>query len=53
MRGSGTELDSGGAALAVVTTGGCAAALKPLIEDYGHAVSAVTDIDVGALENDG
>ena len=48
----GTELDSGGAALVVATTAGWADELKPLIEDYGHAVSAVTEIDVEALESD-
>lgn len=48
----GTELDSGGAALVVVTTAQCASELSPLIEDYGHAVSATSEIDMGALEND-
>ena len=48
----GTTLDSGGAALVVVTTSGCADELEPLIEGYGRAVSALTEIDVGALESD-
>lgn len=48
----GTELDSGGAALVVVSTDQCASRLRSLIEDYGHAVCATSEIDVGALEND-
>ena len=48
----GTELDSGGAALAVVATSGSADELKLLIEGYGRAVSAVTEIDVETLESD-
>ena len=48
----GTELDSGGAALAVVATSGWADELKLLIEGYGRVLSAVTEIDVEALESD-
>ena len=48
----GTTLDSGGDSLVVVTTSGCADELKLLIEGYGRAVSALTEIDVEALESD-
>ncbi len=48
----GTELDSGGAALVVVTTARWARELRPLIEEYGRAVSALAEIDVEALESD-
>ena len=48
----GTELDSGGAALVVVTTARGARELRPLIEEYGRAVSALAEIDVETLESD-